>query len=152
MNPRVTTIVVGVLTTVMGMLALMYPDLVMRGVGLAVDPSSPVNFVRGEVRATYGGIFTVLGVYTILAGMDPAANRSRVLMIGLLWLGACLGRLYGVVVDGTPGLWGWLAALFEATMGGLLVACSQMAPETPVVRSSYTPPPPPAGPLAGAAA
>ena len=114
MNPRVTTTVIGVLTTVMGALALTYPELVMRHVlGFAVDPAYPANFVRGEVRAAYGGMVTVVGIYTVLAATDPATNRGRILMIGLIWLGACLGRLYGVVVDGTPGAWGWISAAFE---------------------------------------
>lgn len=146
MNPRVTTSVIGVLTTVMGMLALVYPEMVMRQVtGFAVDPGFSANFVLGEVRAAYGGIFTVLGIYTILGAMDPATNRGRILMIGLLWLGACLGRLYGVVIDGSPGWWGWLSAAFEAVLGGLLIAASQMTPESPATTTytSYTPPPPP---------
>jgi hypothetical protein len=149
MNPRVTTSVIGVLTTVMGALALLYPRMVMQQVlGLAVDPTPSANFVLGEVRAVYGGIFTALGIYTVLAAMDPATNRGRILMIGLLWMGACLGRLYGVVMDGSPGWWGWLSAAFEAVMGGLLIAVSQMTPETPVAtRTTYTPPPPPPPPL-----
>ena len=145
MNPRVTTSVIGVLTTVMGALALLYPQIVMQQVlGFAGDPGYSANFVLGEVRAAYGGIFTVLGIYTVLAAMDPAANRGRILMIGLLWIGACLGRLYGVVVDGSPGLWGWLSAAFEAVIGGMLLVVSQMTPEAPVVtRTTYTPPSPP---------
>jgi hypothetical protein len=145
MNPRITTSVIGVLTTVMGALALLYPQMVMSQVlGFAVDPAYPTNFVLGEVRAAYGGIFTVIGIYTVLAAMDPVTNRSRILMIGLLWIGACLGRIYGVVVDGSPGWWGWLSAAFEALMGGMLLAISQMTPEAPAVtRTTYTPPPPP---------
>ncbi len=145
MNPRVTTTVIGVLTTIMGVLALTYPALVMRHVlGFTVDPTYTANFVLGEVRAAYGGVFTVIGIYTVLAAMDPATNRGRILMIGLIWVGACVGRLYGVVVDGTPGAWGWLSAVFEAVMGGMLIAISQMTPETPVIaRTTYTPPPPP---------
>lgn len=148
MNPRVTTTVIGALMTVMGALALTYPELVMRHVlGFAVDPTYTANFVRGEVRAAYGGIFVVLGIYTVLAAMDPATNRGRILMVGVIWMGACLGRLYGVVVDGTPGMWGWLTAAFEALIGGMLIAVSQMTPEAPASRSfppsAYSPPPPP---------
>ncbi len=145
MNPRVTTSVIGVLTTVMGALALLYPAIVMdRVLGFAVAPAASANFVLGEVRATYGGVFTVLGIYTVLAAMDPATNRGRILMIGLIWIGACLGRLYGVVMDGSPSWWGWLSAAFEAVMGGLLIAVSQMTPEAPAAtRTTYMPPPPP---------
>jgi hypothetical protein len=157
MNPRVTVTVIGVLTVVLGVLALTYPALVMRHVlGFGVEPTFSASFVLGEVRATYGGVFTVLGVYTVLAAMDPATNRSRILMIGLIWLGACLGRLYGVVVDGSPGAWGWLTAMFEAVIGGMLIAVSQMTPEGPAARASYTPPtytpPPPLDPTATAPA
>lgn len=149
MNPRLTTSVIGVLTTIMGVVALVYPELVMQRVlGFAVDPQFTGAFVRGEVRAAYGGIFTVMGIYTVLAAMDPATNRGRILMIGLLWIGACLGRLYGVAADGSPGAWGWLSAAFEAVVGGMLVAASQMTPEAPVAttRATYTPPPPPPPP------
>lgn len=146
MNPRVTTIVIGVLTTVMGVFALLYPEMVMNRItGFAVAQSFSANFVHGELRATYGGIFTVLGIYTILGALDPATNRGRILMIGLVWLGICLGRLYGVAADGNPGWWGWLFAVFEAGVGGLLIAVSQMTPEAPaaITRPTYTPPPPP---------
>ena len=145
MNPRLTTTVIGVLTTVMGVLALAYPELVMQHVlGFAIDPQFTQAFVRGEVRAAYGGIFTVMGIYTVLAAMDPATNRGRILMIGLLWIGACLGRMWGMVVDGYPGAWGLFSAIFEVVIGGLLVAVSQMTPETPTAaRTTYTPPPPP---------
>jgi hypothetical protein len=145
MNPRVTTTVIGALTTIMGVLALTYPALVMQHVlGFGVLPTWPASFVLGEVRAAYGGVFTVIGIYTVLAAMDPVTNRSRILMIGLIWLGVCLGRLYGVVVDGSPGVWGWLTAIFEAVIAGMLIAVSQMTPETPsATRTTYTPPPPP---------
>jgi hypothetical protein len=145
MNPRLTITVIGVLTTVMGVLALAYPGLVMQQVlGFAIDPQFTEAFVRGEVRAAYGGIFTVMGIYTVLAAMDPATNRGRIVMIGLLWIGACLGRMWGAVIDGYPGAWGLLSGLFELVIGGLLVAASLMTPETPTAtRTTYTPPPPP---------
>jgi hypothetical protein len=148
MNPRLTTSVIGVLSTIMGALALLHPELVMQHVlGFTVDPAYSAYFVRGEVRAAYGGVFTVLGIYTVLAAMDPVTNRGRILMIGMIWLGACLGRLYGVVADGSPGAWGWATALFEAVVGGMLIAVSQMTPDEPIVtRSTYTPPPPPPPP------
>lgn len=129
MNARIVTAVIGILTILLGVTALVAPQFVMdRLVGFAVHPSFSANFVRGEVRAAYGGFLTVLGFLTALAAADPGANRARIFRIGLLWLGVCGGRLVGVVVDGNPGLWGWLSALVELAAGGLLIAAAQLSP------------------------
>jgi hypothetical protein len=128
MNPRTVTAGIGGLTVLLGIGALLQPELVMKHVlGLAVDPGATANFARGEIRAAYGGIFTVVGVFTVLAAMSPYANRGRLLFVGLIWIGACAGRLFGVIADGSPGLFGWLSAGFELALGGALVAVSQMA-------------------------
>jgi hypothetical protein len=128
MNPRIVTLVIGIVSTVLGIGGLISPTLVMeRVVGFAVDPAFSENFVRGEVRAVYGGMFTVVGVATLLAAMNVAQHRARILLIGCLWLGLCGGRLLGVVVEGSPGLLGWLSVAFELIIGGALVASATMA-------------------------
>jgi drug/metabolite transporter superfamily protein YnfA len=124
MNPRVTAIVVGLLTLAFGLAALVYPERMMGLLGYSVLTSSQTPAVLGEVRATYGGLFVVMGVYTLLAGLDPAAHRARLMFIGLLWWGACSGRLLGVYVDGNPGVPGWATASFEFLAGGALVVAS----------------------------
>jgi hypothetical protein len=134
MNPRVWTTIAGLVMLILGALALFYPEFVMAHVlGFDVDPSHTANFVRGEVRAVYGGLFVVAGTATVLAAMDPAANRARILFVGLLWLGTCGGRLFGVFADGDPGVWGWLSVVFELVMGGALVTVAQTA-ATPTTR------------------
>jgi len=149
MNPRLTTMLTGLVMLVLGALALFYPALVMTHVlGYTVHPSYSANFVYGEVRAAYGGLFVVAGTYTVLAAMDPVANRGRILFVGMLWLGACAGRLLGAFVDGSPGVWGWVSVAFELLMGGALVAASQVSPPAGarippqrVVPSAEVPPP-----------
>lgn len=147
MNPRITTTVCGLLTLILGVLGLFYPGFVMeRVLGFTVSDAYSANFVHGEVRAAYGGLFSVMGVATVLAAMDPVANRARILFVGLLWLGACGGRLFGVFVDGSPGLWGWLSAAFELAIGGTLIAASQGLPAAAVPSESkpgVAPAPPP---------
>lgn len=127
MNPRVVAIVAGVITTILGLAGLFYPDRVMGMLGFAILNTANTAAVMGEVRATYGGLFVVLGVYTLLTSMDPAAHRSRLMFIGLLWLGACAGRLLGVDLNGNPGLPGWLGVALELIVGGALVAASLTA-------------------------
>jgi Domain of unknown function (DUF4345) len=136
MNARTITAIVGALTVILGVTALVYPGLIMQKVlGFAVDPGATENFVRGEVRAAYGGMFTVVGVYTVLAAMDPYLHRGRILFLAMLWLGACGGRLFGAVADGSPGLFGWLSAAFELVVGLALVVAAQTA--EPPASASY---------------
>ncbi len=132
MNPRVTTIVLGAIIFALGLVALMFPQFAMeRILGFAVAPSHAENAVLGEVRATYGGLFVVMGLFTLLAALDPHQHRSRLQMIGFLWLGASLGRLTGAYVDGNPGLTGWVGVAFEALMGLALIG-------VPYLRGSET--------------
>jgi len=122
MNPRVTTIVLGAIIFGLGLVALLFPQFVMeRILGFAVDPSHAVNAVLGEVRATYGGIFVVMGLCTLLAALDPYEQRGRLQMLGSLWIGASAGRLWGAYIDGDPGMMGWLAVGFEALLGMALI-------------------------------
>ena len=147
MNPRVVAIVAGVITTALGLAGLLYPDRVMGVLGFAILNSANTAAVMGEVRATYGGLFVVLGVYTFLSAMDPAAQRSRLLFIGLLWLGACAGRLLGVNINGNPGLPGWVAVALELVVGGALVAASLIARPAAASLPGPTPAAQPAPPV-----
>jgi len=146
MNPRVTTIVVGTIILILGLAGLFYPDRVMGLLGFLPANASHAAAVFGEVRATYGGIFVVMGVFTLLAARDPAAQRGRLLFIGLMWLGACSGRLLSVSIDGNPGVPGWVTAVFELFMGGALLSAALMSSAEPSAASapSFTAPPPPA--------
>jgi hypothetical protein len=126
MNSRVIIIVVGLITVALGVAGLLYPGRVMGLLGFTIVNPSQAAAALGEVRAIYGGLFVVMGVYTLLAALDPVANRARLLFIGLLWLGAGAGRLIGVSLDGNPGLPGWVAFVFEAAVGGALVAAAMM--------------------------
>ena len=144
MSARAISLTAGVVILLMGLAALFYPDRVMGLLGFMVLNASESAAVLGEVRATYGGIFTVMGVAVLLAAMNPAANRGRLVAIGLLWLGACGGRLFGVTVDGNPGVFGWLAVVFEAVMGTALLLAAQRAGSEalvePVPASTVAPP------------
>jgi len=125
MNPRITVGTVGAITLLLGLGGLLQPQSVMNLIGYAVAPTTSETFVRGEVRALYGGLMVVAGVFTLLSVADPRANQGRLLMLGLLWLGACGGRVFGIFVDGNPGLFGWLSVVVELVLGGALVISSQ---------------------------
>jgi hypothetical protein len=120
-NSRVVAGVLGAITLLMGIGGLVTPDRVMAFVGFA--PSTEANrlLALGEARAVYGGLFSVLGGFTLWGAIDPPGKRAALLMAGLLWLGLCSGRLVGVSIDGNPGVFGWLAVVWEGAFGAGLV-------------------------------
>jgi drug/metabolite transporter superfamily protein YnfA len=149
MTPRATAIVVAFVILLLGVAGLIYPERVLGLLGFAVQNPAHAAAAMGEVRATYGGLFVVMGLAALLAAFDPVTNRGRLRLIGLLWLGACSGRLLGVYLDGNPGLPGWGAVAFELMIGGALVVAAERAPvvfhEAPMAAAV---PPPAAAPPA----
>jgi hypothetical protein len=127
MNPRPTAAIVGSIILLLGLVALVYPERVMGFLGFSLLNPAHAAAALGEVRATYGGIFVVMGLFTLLAAFDPPTHRSRLLFVGLMWLGASAGRLFGVSMDGNPGIPGWLSLVFELVVGGTLVLAAQAA-------------------------
>ncbi|OLE43131.1 MAG: hypothetical protein AUI36_23985, partial [Cyanobacteria bacterium 13_1_40CM_2_61_4] len=93
MTPRVTTILVGFVILLLGAAGLLYPERMLGLLGFAVQNPSHAAAALGEVRATYGGLFLVMGLAALLGAFDPVAHRGRLRLIGLLWLGAAAGRL-----------------------------------------------------------
>jgi len=126
MNTRMIVAIVGVITVLLGLGGLLKPEWVMNLVGYAVASSAPATLVRGEVRAVYGGMLIVAGAFTLLAAPDPRANHGKLLLLGLLWIGTGAGRLFGIVVDGGPGVIGWLSLIVEFGGGGALLYASQI--------------------------
>ena len=121
MNPKGVTIAVGLLTVALGCIGLLDPAMVMSFVGLAPLGASYGVAALGETRAVYGGLFIVLGIYTLLSGLNPALHRGRLVFIGLLWLGMSAARLFGVALDGSPGLKGWSSMAVEVLIGATLL-------------------------------
>jgi hypothetical protein len=121
MNGRVVTAIIGIITLLFGIVGLVYPDRVLFWVGLdLLSTNRQAGLV--EARAIYGGLFLVLGVFTLWASMSPRAHRGELLLIAFLWLGAFAGRMVGVSIEGSPGLLNTLVAIFELIVGGLLLA------------------------------
>ena len=89
--------------------------------GFSVADPSNAAYLFGEVRAVYGGLLAVLGVFTLLSAIDPVASRSRLVLLAWCWLGPGGGRLLGVFLDGDPGLQGWLFITHELAIGALLL-------------------------------
>jgi len=132
MNARVVVGVVGVVTSLLGVVGLFRPEWVMSFVGFDVANNASKTLVHGEIRAVYGGLMIAAGVFTLLAAPAPRANQGRLILLATLWLGAGAGRLVGAFADGNPGLSGWLFFSLELGGGSALLYASLFAPE-PVV-------------------
>jgi hypothetical protein len=135
LSPSIATAIVAAVTVLLGLLGLFYPESVMNLLGFAIAPTRSLAGVHGEVRATFGGIFTIAGAYLAWTALDPGRNRQVIFFASLLWLGACGGRLFAVFVDGNPGFFGWFSIVFEGTMGGLLIYASQGAATMPAAEA-----------------
>lgn len=115
----------------LGLAGLLAPTTVMGSLGLALaTPTAPAGTL-GEIRATYGGVFTVMGVLTLQAAFNPSAYRQRLLVVALAWLGAAGGRTVGVWVDGDPGLFGWLSLAFEVVLGSMVLLAAMLNEPAP---------------------
>jgi len=121
MNGRAVTAFIGLLTVGMGVIGLLYPLHVMDWVGFSPLMTKP-SAGTVETRAMYGGLFLVLGVFTLWAALSPRAHRGELLLIACLWLGIFGGRMVGVSIEGSPGLLNTLGAIFELVVGCLLLA------------------------------
>ena len=117
MTPRIVAGTLGAITLVMGLYALASPGDLLPIIGLSPAVPTEPALALGEVRAVYGGLFAVLGAFTLWGAIDPPGKRAALLMAGLLWLGLCGGRLLGVSIDGSPGIMGWIFVVWEAVFG-----------------------------------
>ena len=123
MNARAVTIVIGLVMLAFGVASLLDPGRVMALAGFPILNPSQAAAALGEIRAVYGGVPVVMGLWTIMAGISPRRYRASILFVGLLWLGSPAARLLSAYLDGNPGLPGWVAVAVESIIGLALVAC-----------------------------
>jgi hypothetical protein len=106
--------ILGALMTVgMGCLGLFAPRAASRVTGLTATNKTAF----AEFRATFGGMFVVLGMIPLLSG-EPFAY----LMAGMVWLGAALGRVVSLLLDqGYTESKNIFGVFFEASFGVLML-------------------------------
>ena len=70
-----------------------------------------------EARAPYGGFFLCLGI-----GCFVAQSPSAVAVVGAAWCAAAAARLLSLAVDGSRSWQNVVGILFEASVGGAMLA------------------------------
>jgi len=139
MNARVVVATIGLLTLVFGIAGLTMPTTVMEWVGFAeYAPTTHQGAI--ETRAVYGGAVIVLGAFTLWFATAPRAHRGELVLIAFFWLGLFGGRMVGVSIDGSPGLFNWLGAILELTVGSLLLAAAYLDADEHVPAVAAAPP------------
>jgi hypothetical protein len=87
---------------VLGLIALFNPDWASRLVRLVPDPAADRPGGYSEFRATYGGLFLLSHLMTLVIMLrvpDPVMSMIVCLPLAMGWLGAAMGRLFSLILD-----------------------------------------------------
>ena len=107
-----------VVTVAMGCLGLFLPARAAALTGL-----SPTSVeARAEFRGTLGVTFLFLGAMPLIT-----QEALVFLTVGFAWLGAGLGRVVSIAVDGGNTGKNWGAVAFEGVIAALLIAGAPLA-------------------------
>jgi hypothetical protein len=102
------------ITTALGFMGLVAPNMASKFTGLTANNRTAF----AEFRATFGGLFVVMGLYPLLSGMSIAFA-----IVGCMWIGTAFGRLLSVVFDrGYTEPKNFVGVAFEAGVGILMLA------------------------------
>lgn len=99
-------------TVVLGAFGLLRPREAAQRAG--VEPRGVAGL--SEIRGTYGGLFAAMGAFALFA-QDSVAFA----LLGAAWIGAALGRLSSVLLDGNREPRIFRTALFEGLLGILFL-------------------------------
>lgn len=83
-----------------GIAHLLDPAGAIAPTGIEISSVSGHN----EVRANYGGMILLLGLYFLAGALRPPLRAQTLLVLALFCTGLVLGRSVSLVVDGDPGL------------------------------------------------
>lgn len=92
---------------------LLLTGLVFSGIGLMglYDPTGTVapmgltladQSSRAEMRAVYGGMNLLIGLYLMGAFRSPAQQAPALMLAAIIMGGLALGRVVSIAVDGMP--------------------------------------------------
>ena len=87
----------------------------MGGLLIGLEPRGRLGL--SELRATYGGLFAVLGAFALVTRDEVAFT-----LVGAAWLGAAAARVGDALLAKDTDRRVWRAALFEAGVAVLLLA------------------------------
>jgi hypothetical protein len=129
-----------ILTLALGLVGFLGPIWMAELLGFRAAQLEPRGL--SEIRATYGGLFIVMGAVMLWAVPTRPRGVPYLRFASFLWLGAGLGRFLSMIIDGvvTPMNFGGLA--LEVVVGVCALLASLENPNVPkVVVTEETPDP-----------
>ncbi|MBV1876152.1 MAG: DUF4345 domain-containing protein [Pseudomonadales bacterium] len=97
MLPLVILWVNGIAFIGFGVACFFDPTITAKLVGYGLNNADSVI----EVRAMYGGVQTILGVFMVLGACSAAYKEAALLFVALVYSGLVIGRLYGLLMLAT---------------------------------------------------
>jgi hypothetical protein len=89
---------------------LLFPAQGMAGFELSLGSPSSLN----EIRANYGGMHLLLGLFFLSGALRAEARRSALLLAAIFTGGLVGGRIVSLVLDGSPNGFVWRLLALEA--------------------------------------
>ncbi len=109
----------GLLFIMIGVASLLDPAGAIAPTGIEIHTIAGHN----EVRANYGGMILVLGLYFLAGALRPPLRSQTLLVLALFCTGLVLGRSVSLVVDGNPGLMMNSFLALEVLAAALAMGC-----------------------------
>ena len=69
-----------------------------------------------EIRANYGGMHVLFGIFLIHGAFKMHVQRTALLVVAVFTGGLVLGRLTSLLLDGIPNAGVWLLLIAEAVL------------------------------------
>jgi len=77
-----------------------------------------------EIRAMYGGLQTVIGMFTLLGAIQADFRRASLILIMLVYQGLAIGRTAGLLLSpDQASTYTYGAGIFEVLMAVLIIFC-----------------------------
>ena len=111
---------VALLTLVLGLISLFIPRLALKI--LKLRPSVEKPYGQGQTRGILAGFYIALGAACLFYSDPFIAKQFAAIIMAGAWLLTGFGRFVSIIMDRGATLYNFAAMVFEAGIGGLLLA------------------------------
>lgn len=103
-------VVTGILFLIVGLRALFKP---IEAVATPYELQGESTDAKHYLRSGAGGVTIACGAVMLAGGFVPALELAALVLPVTVLGGLLFGRVFSLVVDGSPGLVAWISAILE---------------------------------------